>query len=123
MDGGWLNWRLLDLLLTLAKAQSVPVAASAPVSAQGVKDNGPSIPLAACVRVFDQFCKIMGSEQIWAGLGLSIVQTISRRIGTEIRFVFSDRGKLVWASPFSFLLLPRFQALAEVGSRCALKDY
>jgi two-component system, OmpR family, sensor kinase len=58
-----------------------------------VRDTGPGIPLAERDRVFDPFYRTLGSEQIGSGLGLSIVQTIVRRIGAEIRLDFSDQEK------------------------------
>ncbi|MYN47690.1 two-component sensor histidine kinase [Pseudoduganella sp. FT93W] len=58
-----------------------------------IQDNGPGIPLAERDRVFDPFYRTLGSEQIGSGLGLSIVQTIAKRIGAEIRLDFSDQEK------------------------------
>lgn len=55
-----------------------------------IQDNGPGIPLAERDRVFDPFYRVLGSEQIGSGLGLSIVQTISHRLGAEIRLGFVD---------------------------------
>lgn len=55
-----------------------------------VQDSGSGIPLAERDRVFDPFYRILGSEQIGSGLGLSIVQTIANRIGAEIRLDFVD---------------------------------
>ncbi|MGS1024397.1 sensor histidine kinase [Burkholderia glumae] len=55
-----------------------------------VRDSGPGIPLAERDRVFDPFYRMLGSEQIGSGLGLSIVQTIAHRIGAEIRLDFVD---------------------------------
>ncbi|MBR7780286.1 ATP-binding protein [Undibacterium rugosum] len=53
-----------------------------------VQDSGPGIPLAERGRVFDPFYRTLGSEQIGAGLGLSIVKAIANRIGAEIRLDF-----------------------------------
>lgn len=55
-----------------------------------IKDSGPGIPFAERARVFDPFYRILGSEQIGSGLGLSIVQTIAHRIGAEISLGFAD---------------------------------
>ncbi|MBC3886633.1 sensor histidine kinase [Undibacterium griseum] len=55
-----------------------------------VQDSGPGIPLAERDRVFDPFYRILGSEQIGSGLGLSIIQTIAHRIDAEIRLDFVD---------------------------------
>ena len=58
-----------------------------------IQDNGPGIPLAERDRVFDPFYRTLGSEQIGSGLGLSIVQTITHRIGAEIRLDFRDKAQ------------------------------
>ena len=55
-----------------------------------IQDSGPGIPFAERARVFDPFYRILGSEQIGSGLGLSIVQTIVHRIGAEICLDFAD---------------------------------
>jgi len=53
-----------------------------------IQDNGPGIPLSERDRVFDPFYRTLGSEQTGSGLGLSIVQTIARRMGAEIQLDF-----------------------------------
>ncbi|WP_059410763.1 ATP-binding protein [Cupriavidus basilensis] len=58
-----------------------------------IQDNGPGIPLAERDRVFDPFYRTLGSEQIGSGLGLSIVQAITNRIGAEIRLDFADKAR------------------------------
>jgi two-component system OmpR family sensor kinase len=58
-----------------------------------IQDNGPGIPLAERERVFDPFYRTLGSDQVGSGLGLSIVKTISGRIGAEIQLGFSDEVK------------------------------
>ncbi len=58
-----------------------------------IRDTGPGIPPAERERVFDPFYRLLGSEQIGSGLGLSIVQAIANRIGAEIRLDFSDEAK------------------------------
>lgn len=55
-----------------------------------VEDSGPGIPLAERERVFDPFYRTLGSDQAGSGLGLSIVKTVSDRIGAEIRLGCSD---------------------------------
>jgi two-component system OmpR family sensor kinase len=55
-----------------------------------VHDNGPGIPLAERNKVFDPFYRTLGNEQVGSGLGLSIVRTIAKRIGAEIRLGFSN---------------------------------
>ena len=51
-----------------------------------IEDNGPGIPEAERERVFDPFYRVLGSEEIGSGLGLSIVQTISARVGAKVSF-------------------------------------
>ena len=58
-----------------------------------IQDNGPGIPLAERERVFDPFYRTLGSDQVESGLGLSIVKTISGRIGAEIQLGFADELK------------------------------
>ncbi len=58
-----------------------------------IQDNGPGIPLAERERVFDPFYRTLGSDQVGSGLGLSIVKTVSGRIGAEIQLGFSDEVK------------------------------
>lgn len=58
-----------------------------------IQDNGPGIALAEQERVFDPFYRTLGSDQVGSGLGLSIVKTISGRIGAEIQLGFSDELK------------------------------
>jgi two-component system OmpR family sensor kinase len=58
-----------------------------------VQDTGPGIPLVEREKVFDSFYRIMGNEQIGSGLGLSIVQAITRREGINIHLDFTDAEK------------------------------
>ena len=58
-----------------------------------IKDSGPGIPAGERERVFDPFYRALGSNQAGSGLGLSIVKTISDRIGAEVRLAFSDEAK------------------------------
>ncbi|MDA8083503.1 MAG: ATP-binding protein [Nitrospiraceae bacterium] len=51
-----------------------------------VEDNGPGIPEAERERVFDPFYRVLGSDEIGSGLGLSIVQAISARVGAKVSF-------------------------------------
>ncbi len=55
-----------------------------------VYDAGPGIPAAERERVFDAFYRAPGAEETGSGLGLSIVRTISERIGATIRVAFAD---------------------------------
>lgn len=58
-----------------------------------IQDNGPGIPLGERERVFDPFYRMLGSDQVGSGLGMSIVKTIAERIGAEIQLGFSDEAK------------------------------
>jgi two-component system, OmpR family, sensor kinase len=55
-----------------------------------IKDSGPGIPTTEQARIFDPFYRVLGSDEMGSGLGLSIVKTIVDRIGAEIRLAFSD---------------------------------
>ena len=55
-----------------------------------IEDSGPGIPEAERERVFDPFYRILGSDEIGSGLGLSIVQTISARMGAEVNLGFAS---------------------------------
>ncbi len=50
-----------------------------------VEDNGPGIGEAERERVLDPFYRVLGSVAIGSGLGLSIVKTITERLGGTIR--------------------------------------
>jgi two-component system, OmpR family, sensor kinase len=59
-----------------------------------VEDSGPGIPEAERVRVFDPFYRVLGSDELGSGLGLSIVQTISARVGAKVSLDFaSDQSR------------------------------
>lgn len=58
-----------------------------------IQDNGPGIPVTEHIRVFDPFYRVLGNVQSGSGLGLSIVQTIAKRIGADIQLNFSDESK------------------------------
>jgi len=49
-----------------------------------IDDNGPGIPAAERVRVFDPFYRVLGNEGTGSGLGLSIVRTIADRHGAVV---------------------------------------
>ena len=55
-----------------------------------VEDNGPGIPETERERVFDPFYRILGSDEIGSGLGLSIVQTISARVGAKVSLGYAS---------------------------------
>lgn len=55
-----------------------------------VQDDGPGIPEAERERVFDPFYRVLGSEQLGSGLGLSIVQTITQRLAADVRLDYTD---------------------------------
>ncbi len=59
-----------------------------------VEDSGPGIPEAERERVFDPFYRVLGSDEIGSGLGLSIVQAISARVGAKVSLgIASDQSK------------------------------
>lgn len=49
-----------------------------------VEDSGPGIPETELERVFDPFYRVLGSDEVGSGLGLSIVQAIAARIGAKV---------------------------------------
>lgn len=49
-----------------------------------VEDSGPGIPEAELERVFAPFYRVLGSNEVGSGLGLSIVQAISARVGAKV---------------------------------------
>ncbi|MGK5079147.1 sensor histidine kinase [Janthinobacterium sp. HLX7-2] len=55
-----------------------------------IQDSGPGIQVVEQDRVFDPFYRILGSDQVGSGLGLSIVKAVTDRIGAEIQIGFSD---------------------------------
>lgn len=55
-----------------------------------IQDNGPGIPLVERERVFDPFYRVLGTEQVGSGLGLSIVRTIANRLGAGIHLGFTN---------------------------------
>ncbi|WP_215781859.1 ATP-binding protein [Paludibacterium sp. B53371] len=80
----------IDLVVS-QQAQSVVIQ---------IRDNGPGIAPDDRERVFDAFYRIPGSSEIGSGLGLSIVQSLARRLGATIRLAWTDevarRGLAVW---------------------------
>ena len=49
-----------------------------------VEDTGPGIAASERERVFDPFYRVLGSNEVGSGLGLSIVQSIAARMGATI---------------------------------------
>ncbi len=62
------------------------------VTTLAVEDNGPGIPEEARERVFDPFYRVLGSDQIGSGLGLSIVQAIAARTGAIVSLGFASEA-------------------------------
>ena len=56
-----------------------------------IKDSGPGIPIIEHEHVFDPFYRVLGNDEIGSGLGLSIVKTITDRIGAKLHLDFSDK--------------------------------
>ena len=55
-----------------------------------VSDSGPGIPATERQRVFDPFYRVLGSDEIGSGLGLSIVKAIADRLGAEVSLDHAD---------------------------------
>ena len=66
------------------------VSSNAGATTLMIEDNGPGIPEAEWERVFQPFYRVLGSDEIGSGLGLSIAQTISARIGATLHLGFSN---------------------------------
>jgi len=58
-----------------------------------IRDSGPGIQVNERARVFDPFYRTLGSDQVGSGLGLSIVKTVTDRIGAEIELGFTDDAR------------------------------
>jgi two-component system OmpR family sensor kinase len=67
--------------------------ATADGAALRVADTGPGIPVSERERVFDPFYRILGSEQFGSGLGLSIVKTITDRLGARVELEYTDPAR------------------------------
>jgi len=52
-----------------------------------VEDSGVGIPVAERQRVLDPFYRVLGSEQIGSGLGLSIASTVAQRLGGRLELL------------------------------------
>lgn len=63
----------------------------APYAILQIKDSGLGIPMIERERVFDPFYRVLGNDEIGSGLGLSIVKTITDRIGAKLHLDFSDK--------------------------------
>lgn len=55
-----------------------------------IDDDGPGIAPEYHERVFDPFYRVPGNQAQGSGLGLSIVQTITKRIGAQITLAYAD---------------------------------
>ncbi len=66
------------------------VSATNGVTTLVVEDSGPGIPEAERERVFDPFYRVLGSDETGSGLGLSIVQTISTRLGAKVSLGYTS---------------------------------
>ena len=56
-------------------------------------DSGPGIPEEERERVFDPFYRILGNDEMGSGLGLSIVKSITDRIGADISLGYADESR------------------------------
>ncbi|EXI78549.1 MAG: Sensor protein QseC [Candidatus Accumulibacter appositus] len=66
------------------------VLATASETTLVIEDSGPGIPDAERERVFDPFYRVLGSNEIGSGLGLSIVRAIAIRLGATLALGFAD---------------------------------
>jgi two-component system OmpR family sensor kinase len=55
-----------------------------------IRDSGPGIPVTEQKRVFDPFYRVLGTEALGSGLGLSIVQSIAHRVGAQVQLGYAD---------------------------------
>jgi two-component system OmpR family sensor kinase len=55
-----------------------------------IRDSGPGIPMSEQARVFDPFYRVLGTDALGSGLGLSIVKTIADRIGAQLQLEYAD---------------------------------
>lgn len=60
------------------------VSTNSGVTTLVVEDSGPGISEAERERVFDPFYRVLGSNELGSGLGLSIVQAIATRVGAKV---------------------------------------
>lgn len=58
-----------------------------------IEDNGPGIPTAERVHVFDRFYRILGSDTEGSGLGLAIVKEIATRHAADIEVIDNPHGR------------------------------
>jgi two-component system, OmpR family, sensor kinase len=59
-----------------------------------VEDTGPGISVEDQTRVFDPFYRALGSNVEGSGLGLSIVDSITKRLNSRIRMLNIPSGGL-----------------------------
>jgi len=57
-----------------------------------VEDNGPGIPEADRIRVFERFCRLREDEAPGCGLGLSIAQEVAHALGASIELADPAEG-------------------------------
>lgn len=58
-----------------------------------VADDGPGIPAADRVRVFERFCRLVGQSKPGTGLGLAICRRVAELHGARIEMADSPAGK------------------------------
>jgi two-component system OmpR family sensor kinase len=58
-----------------------------------VRDSGPGIPPEERDHVFDPFYRLLGTDEVGAGLGLSIVKSVVERRGGRIRLDVADEKR------------------------------
>ena len=83
---------------------TVSVRRHAELAILRVEDNGPGIPAADRVRVFERFCRLHDDHTPGCGLGLSIVQEVAHALGAEVQLSDPASGTgLVVTLVFPFL--------------------
>lgn len=70
----------------------ISLAIHAGIATLQVKDTGPGIPVGERERVFSPFYRVLGSDHVGSGLGLSIVTAIAQRIGAKVWLAYADEA-------------------------------
>ena len=71
-----------------------------------MEDNGPGIPESERARVFERFCRVLGTGAEGCGLGLAIVREIAQSHGAEVELTPAAGGTGTTAT----ILFPRLPA-------------
>lgn len=82
-----------------------------------VRDSGPGIPQSEWQRIFDPFYRVLGSDEVGSGLGLSIVKTIADRMGAEIQLGYAD--EITQTGLEVRVCIPTTSAARTTGNECS----